>query len=326
MILTKTMSKLWSEFLYSQDCITEFIPSVYITLSVYIALMHFLVYFMALDDKPKLEFASQRSASPGLRQPETPLERRDPSSPVQAPSPPQKTELPPSGPETASSVATAPTPSIPASTVESADAPSPSAEPAPTKAITPEPESSEPEKSSSEQPSPQSLSTSLAQPEKAINGLTDTDAAPSSEDLESQPREVSPLLPTSSVPQSPSPEPRPITPALEADSVAGKADSPSPPAEDSTGCPVTPSISTSTTAAISTTPAPPPGLTHPSQVSAGSAKRPSTGAELKDTGKETEALPDKKGEPFLQSRKSQVKVSSRNIRLRWIAMMGESVE
>uniref|UniRef100_A0A671PAV7 Eukaryotic translation initiation factor 4 gamma 3-like n=1 Tax=Sinocyclocheilus anshuiensis TaxID=1608454 RepID=A0A671PAV7_9TELE len=257
-----------------------------------------------MHDKPKLEFASQRSASPGLRQPETPLERRDPSSPVQAPSPPQKTELPPSGPESASSVATAPTPSIPASTVESADTPSPSAEPGPTKAITPEPESSEPEKSYSEQLSPQSLSTSLAQPEKVINGLTDTDAAPLSEDLESQPREVSPLLPTSSVPQCPSSEPRPITPALEAESAAGKADTPSPPAEDSTGCPVAPSLSTSTTAAISTTPAPPPGLTHPSQVSAGSAKRPSTGAELKETGKETEALPDERGEPFLQSRKS----------------------
>ncbi|XP_050952468.1 eukaryotic translation initiation factor 4 gamma 3 isoform X7 [Labeo rohita] len=262
------------------------------------------------DDKPKQEFASQRSASPGLRQPETPLERRDLSSPVQAPSPPQKTELPPSGPETASSVATAPTPSVPASTVESADSPSPSAEPGPTKAITPEPESSEPDKSPSEQPSPQSLSTSPAQPEKAINGLTDTDAAPLSEDLESQPREVSQLLPTSSVPQSPSPEPRPITPVLEAESAGGKADSPSPPAEDSTGCPVAPSLSTSTTAAISTTPAPPPGLTHPSQVSAGLAKRPSTGAELKETGKEIEALPDKRGEPFLQSRKSSSQATS----------------
>uniref|UniRef100_A0A8C2GUF1 Eukaryotic translation initiation factor 4 gamma, 3b n=1 Tax=Cyprinus carpio TaxID=7962 RepID=A0A8C2GUF1_CYPCA len=82
------------------------------------------------DDKPKLEFASQRFASPGLRQPETPLERRDPSSPVQAPSPPQKTELPPSGPESASSVAIAPTPSIPASTVESEDMDQPSMEPA----------------------------------------------------------------------------------------------------------------------------------------------------------------------------------------------------
>uniref|UniRef100_A0A8C1LRH4 Eukaryotic translation initiation factor 4 gamma, 3b n=1 Tax=Cyprinus carpio TaxID=7962 RepID=A0A8C1LRH4_CYPCA len=269
---------------------------------IYIPLMHFLVYFMAIDDKPKLEFASQRFASPGLRQPETPLERRDPSSPVQAPSPPQKTELPPSGPESASSVAIAPTPSIPASTVESAEAPSPSAEPGPTKAITPEPESSEPEKSSSEQPSPQSLSSSLAQPEKVINGLTDTDAAPLIEDLESQPREVSPLLPTSSVPLCPGSEPRPITPALEAESAAGMADTPSPPAEDSTGCPVT--QSTSATAAISTTPAPPPGFTHPSQVSGGSAKRPSTGAELKETGKETEPLPDERVEPFLQSTKS----------------------
>uniref|UniRef100_A0A8C1HJS6 Eukaryotic translation initiation factor 4 gamma, 3b n=2 Tax=Cyprinus carpio TaxID=7962 RepID=A0A8C1HJS6_CYPCA len=232
----------------------------------------------------------------------TPLERRDPSSPVQAPSPPQKTELPPSGPESASSVAIAPTPSIPASTVESAEAPSPSAEPGPTKAITPEPESSEPEKSSSEQPSPQSLSSSLAQPEKVINGLTDTDAAPLIEDLESQPREVSPLLPTSSVPLCPGSEPRPITPALEAESAAGMADTPSPPAEDSTGCPVT--QSTSATAAISTTPAPPPGFTHPSQVSGGSAKRPSTGAELKETGKETEPLPDERVEPFLQSTKS----------------------
>uniref|UniRef100_A0A8C1D1Z8 Eukaryotic translation initiation factor 4 gamma, 3b n=1 Tax=Cyprinus carpio carpio TaxID=630221 RepID=A0A8C1D1Z8_CYPCA len=261
---------------------------------------HMLTY--RFNDKPKLEFASQRFASPGLRQPETPLERRDPSSPVQAPSPPQKTELPPSGPESASSVAIAPTPSIPASTVESAEAPSPSAEPGPTKAITPEPESSEPEKSSSEQPSPQSLSSSLAQPEKVINGLTDTDAAPLIEDLESQPREVSPLLPTSSVPLCPGSEPRPITPALEAESAAGMADTPSPPAEDSTGCPVT--QSTSATAAISTTPAPPPGFTHPSQVSGGSAKRPSTGAELKETGKETEPLPDERVEPFLQSTKS----------------------
>lgn len=261
---------------------------------------------MALDCKTKLEFASQRSASPGLRQPETSLERIDPSSPVQEPSPSQKTELPPSGPETASSVATAPSPSIPASTVESADAQSPSAEPSPTKAVTPEPESSEPEKSSSsEQPSPQSLSTSQAQPEKAVNGLTDTDAAPLSEDSESQHREVSPLLPTSSVPQSPSPEPRPITPALDAESAVVKTDSPSPPAEDSAGCPDAQFLSTSTTAAISTTPAPPPGLMHPSQVSAGSARRPSTGAELKETGKETEALSDKRGEPFLQSRKGK---------------------
>ncbi|XP_026096921.1 eukaryotic translation initiation factor 4 gamma 3 isoform X5 [Carassius auratus] len=263
------------------------------------------------DDKPKLEFASQRSASPGLRQPETPLERRDPSSPVQAPSPPQKTELPPSGPESASSVATAPTPSIPASTVESADAPSPSAEPSSTKAITPELESSEPEKSSSEQPSPQSLSTSLAQPERVINGLKDTDAAPLSEDLESQPREVFPLLPTSSVAQCISSEPRPITPALEAESAVGTADTPSPPSEDNAGCPVIPSLSTSTIAAISPTPAPPPGLTHPSQVSGGSAKRPSTGTELKETVKETEALPDERGgEPFLQSRKSSSQATS----------------
>ncbi|KAK7128847.1 hypothetical protein R3I94_017167 [Phoxinus phoxinus] len=262
------------------------------------------------DDKPKLEFASQRSASPGLRQPEAPLERSDPSSPVQEPSPLQKTELPPSGPETASSVATAPTPSIPASTVESADAQSPSAEPSPTKAVTPEPESSEPEKSSSEQPSPQSLSTSPAQPEKAINGLTDTDAAPLSEDLESQPREVSPLLPTSSVPQSPSPEPRPITPALDAESAVVKTDSPSPPAEDSAGFPDAPFLFTSNTAAISTIPAPPPGLVHPSQVFAGSARRPSTGEELKETGKETEALSDKRGESFLQSIKSSSQATS----------------
>ncbi|XP_077070711.1 eukaryotic translation initiation factor 4 gamma 3 isoform X3 [Siphateles boraxobius] len=264
------------------------------------------------DDKPKLEFASQRSASPGLQQPEAPLERSDPSSPVQEPSPLQKTELPPSGPETASSVATAPTPSIPASTVESADAQSPSAELSPSKAVTPEPDSSEPEKSSSssEQPSPQSLSTSPAQPEKAINGLTDTNAAPLSEDLESQPREVSPLLPTSSVPQSPSPEPRPITPALDAESAVEKTDSPSPPAEDSAGFPDAPFLFTSTTAAISSLPAPPPGLVHPSQVFAGSARRPSTGAELKETGKETEALSDKRGEPFLQSVKSSSQATS----------------
>ncbi|XP_056304697.1 eukaryotic translation initiation factor 4 gamma 3 [Danio aesculapii] len=262
------------------------------------------------DDKPKLEFSTQRTVSPGLRQPDTPLERRDPSSPVQTPtSPPHKHELPPSDSETASSVATAPTPSIPASTEESADAPSPLAESSLTKAITPEPESSEPEKSFSPPP-PQSLSASLAQHEKAVNGLTDVDAAPLSEDLETQPREASPLLPTSSVPQS---EPRPVTPVLEEESDPIKVDSPLPPVEDDAGCPddVSPSLSTSTTAAISTTPpAPPPGLSHPSQVSAGSDRRPSTGAEIKETGKENEALPDKKGEPFLQSRKSSNQATS----------------
>ncbi|XP_073795005.1 eukaryotic translation initiation factor 4 gamma 3 isoform X9 [Danio rerio] len=261
------------------------------------------------DDKPKLEFSLQRTASPGLRQPDTPLERRDPSSPVQTPSsPPHKPELPPSDSETASSVATAPTPSIPASTEESADAPSPLAEPSLTKAITPEPESSEPEKSSS--PPPQSLSGSLTQHEKAVNGLTDVDAAPLSEELETQPREASPLLPTSSVPQS---EPRPVTPVLEEESDPINMNSPLPPVEDDAGCPdnVSPSLSTSTTAAISTTPpAPPPGLSHPSQVSAALDRRPSNGAEIKETGKENEALPDKRGEPFLQSRKSSNQATS----------------
>lgn len=265
------------------------------------------------DDKPKLEFASQRSASPGLRQPEAPLERRDPSSPVQAPSPPQKTELPPSGPETALSVATAPVLSKPPSAVESTEASSPSAEPSPAKAITPEPENSELEKSSPEQPSPQSLSTSPTQPDKAINGLPDTDVAPLGEDLESQPREASPLLPTSSLP--PSTEPGPIAPALEAESIEVKADSPLPASEGSAGSPDAPSLpdpNVTITAAIFTTPAPPPGLTHPSQVSAGSdlVRRSSTGADLKEAGKENEALLDKKGEPLLLSRKSQATSSA----------------
>uniref|UniRef100_A0A8C2BIL1 Eukaryotic translation initiation factor 4 gamma, 3b n=1 Tax=Cyprinus carpio TaxID=7962 RepID=A0A8C2BIL1_CYPCA len=136
---THMLTYRFNKFLYSHNIISIYISQyflfvcfcfIYPTLIVYIPLMHFLVYFMAIDDKPKLEFASQRFASPGLRQPETPLERRDPSSPVQAPSPPQKTELPPSGPESASSVAIAPTPSIPASTVESEDMDQPSMEPA----------------------------------------------------------------------------------------------------------------------------------------------------------------------------------------------------
>ncbi|XP_051947205.1 eukaryotic translation initiation factor 4 gamma 3-like isoform X4 [Xyrauchen texanus] len=264
------------------------------------------------DDKAKVEFASQRSASPGLRKPEAALERRDPSSPVQTPSPPQKTELPSTGPELASSVATAPTPFMPASTVESAEPSCPSAEPSPSKAITPEPE-----KSSSEQPSPQSLSTSPARPEKAVNGLADTDAAPLSGDLESQPREVAPLLATPSVIQSQtaSTECSPITTTLEAESTEVKADSPSPPVEDSAGSPDVSSLprtTSITTAAISATLAPPPGLTHPYQVSAGSGpvKRSSIGSELKEPGMETEALADKCDEPFLQSRKSSKQATS----------------
>ncbi|XP_056589766.1 eukaryotic translation initiation factor 4 gamma 3 isoform X10 [Triplophysa dalaica] len=265
------------------------------------------------DDKPKLEFPSQRSASPGLRQPEAPLERRDPSSPVQAPpSPPQKTELPPSGPEMALSVASSPVLSTPPSAVESTEASSTSVDPSPPKDITPEPESSELEKSSSEQPTPRSLSTSPTH-EKAVNGLPDTDAAPMGEDLESQPREVSPLLPTPSMPASA--EPGPIAPALEAESVEVKADSPSPAAEDSDGSPEVPSLldpNVTVSAAMLTTPAPPPGLTHPSQVSGGSdlVRRSSTGADLKDAGKENEALLDKQGEPLLLSRKSQATSSA----------------
>ncbi|XP_073731303.1 eukaryotic translation initiation factor 4 gamma 3 isoform X3 [Misgurnus anguillicaudatus] len=261
------------------------------------------------DDKPK--FASQRTASPALRHPEAPLERRDRSSPLQAPTPPQKTETPPSVPEMPLSVATAPILYTPSSTVDSAESSSPSTEPIPAKAVTPEPESSEAEKSSSEQPSPQSLSTSPTQPENAINGLTDTDATP----LESQPREASPLLPTPSVPQTPSTEAGPITPALEGESTEVKADSPLPAAEDSAGSPDAPSLPGltifTTTAAIFTTP-PPPGLIHPSQISAGSGlvRRSSTGAELKETGKEIEALLDKKGEPFLLSRISSSQATS----------------
>ncbi|XP_051961475.1 eukaryotic translation initiation factor 4 gamma 3-like isoform X2 [Xyrauchen texanus] len=254
------------------------------------------------DDKPKLEFALKRSASPGLRHSEAPLERRDPCSSVQTPSPPQKTELPPSSPELAPSVATASTPSMPASTVESAEPSSPSAEPSPTKVITPELESSEPEKSS-EQPSSPSLSTSPAHSEKAINGLVDTDAAPLSEDLESHPREVSPSVPQSN---SPNTEHSLITPELEAESAEVKADSPLPSVEDSAGSPDAPSLPVTTsitTAAISTTTAPPPGLTHP-------ARRSSTGLELKEAGMETEALSDKRGELFLQSRKSSIQATS----------------
>ncbi|XP_051515924.1 eukaryotic translation initiation factor 4 gamma 3-like isoform X4 [Myxocyprinus asiaticus] len=288
-------------YLKSQQLNSQVADHGHIMFNVDAAQLHPAHVDLKADDKPKLEFALQRSASPGLRQPGAPLERRDPCSPVQMPSPPQKTELSPSGPELAPSVATAPTPSMPASTVESAEPSSPSAEPSPTKPITPELESSEPEKSS-EQPSPLSLSTSPAQPEKAINGLVDTDAAPLSEDLESQPREVSPLLPTPSIPQSQSP----ITPELETESAEVKADSPLPPVEDSAGSPDAPSLPATTsitTAAISTTTAPPPGLTHP-------ARRSSTGSELKEAGMETEALADKRGEPFLQSRKSSIQATS----------------
>ncbi|KAA0707065.1 Eukaryotic translation initiation factor 4 gamma 3 [Triplophysa tibetana] len=264
------------------------------------------------DDKPKLEFPSQRSASPGVRQPGAPIERRDPSSPVQAPpSPPQKTELLPSGPETALSVASSPVLSTPPSAVESMEPSSTTADPSPAKAIAPEPESSELEKSSLEKPTPRSLSTSPTH-EKAINGLPDTDAAPLGEDLEPKPREVSPLLPTPSMP--PSMEPGPITPALEAESVEVKADSSSPAAEDSAGSPDAPSLPDPkvTVSAAMYTPAPPPGLTHPSQVSGGSDlfRRSSTGADLKDAGKDNEALLDKQGEPLLLSRKSQATSSA----------------
>ncbi|TRY96654.1 hypothetical protein DNTS_024268 [Danionella cerebrum] len=250
------------------------------------------------DDKPKLEFSLQSSASPALRQPETSLERRELCSPVQTPPPLQNTELPPADVEMASSVATAQTSSIPSSTEESSDPMSQSAEDSPTKALTPEPEISEPV-------NPEPMSLCAPQPESAINGLMDADAALLSEDLEPQPREISPLLPTSTVPQLPRSEARPVTPAVEAESALVRVNSPLSLVEDGAGCfagALSPSPSTD--AAILTTPAPPPGLTHPSQVSAVSARKLSAGADLKEMVKESDALLEKRGESFYQSRKS----------------------
>ncbi|XP_053542081.1 eukaryotic translation initiation factor 4 gamma 3 isoform X3 [Ictalurus punctatus] len=240
------------------------------------------------DDKPKLESAVQKSPSPGLRTVEPPVQRREPSSPVPDPHPPEKSELPPSDPEVAQSVVPASVPSLspskPISAVDAAEKPTPPAEPIPAQAVTPEPDKPEPVQVPPEVPA------SAAQAVKAVNGLAESDAAP--------PHDVSDFLSLSHS----STEPSTI---LENYSLDVKA--PSPPALeiDSSGTmtPSLPTVITAAAVAVRAVPTPPPGLTHPSQapVEAGPAQTALTGPENRDAGKEAEVALEEKVEHTLQS-------------------------
>lgn len=243
---------------------------------------------LATDDKPKLESAVQKSPSPGLRTVEPPVQRREPSSPVPDPHPPEKSELPPSDPEVAQSVVPASVPSLspskPISAVDAAEKPTPPAEPIPAQAVTPEPDKPEPVQVPPEVPA------SAAQAVKAVNGLAESDAAP--------PHDVSDFLSLSHS----STEPSTI---LENYSLDVKA--PSPPALeiDSSGTmtPSLPTVITAAVVAVRAVPTPPPGLTHPSQapVEAGPAQTALTGPENRDAGKEAEVALEEKVEHTLQS-------------------------
>uniref|UniRef100_A0A3Q0S187 Eukaryotic translation initiation factor 4 gamma 3 n=1 Tax=Amphilophus citrinellus TaxID=61819 RepID=A0A3Q0S187_AMPCI len=67
-------------------------PQVWLTLKQ--ACLHSTFSFLHLDDLPKLEPVAQKSSSPGLVQPEAPLERLEANTPVSEPSPALEPELP----------------------------------------------------------------------------------------------------------------------------------------------------------------------------------------------------------------------------------------
>ncbi|XP_030624145.1 eukaryotic translation initiation factor 4 gamma 3 isoform X1 [Chanos chanos] len=275
------------------------------------------------DDKPKLESAVLKSSSPGLRLPEPPVERRDPSSPAPEPSPPEKSELPAAGPELVPSVAPVSDLSTPKPVSDrgATEPPVCSDEPNPAPALTPEPESAaKPQKTPSEALTSHSSSTSPAQATKAVNGLAHTDAASLCNDSDPQATVATQLLPSSqSQPQAPSAETSHTGQALEVESTALRAESPVAVSEASAAVVTTPSlpiVTTTTAAAISTAPAPapPPGLSHPSltAVETAQARRASMGTESRETVREPEVSQEEKLEPQPQSnlRKSSSQATS----------------
>ncbi|XP_078139883.1 eukaryotic translation initiation factor 4 gamma 3 [Centroberyx gerrardi] len=146
------------------------------------------------DDTPKLEPAVQKSSSPGLVQPEPPVERLEASTPVTEPSPPVEPELP--SPAPAAAPATVPLPVANTSERPSAGEPAASAAPpSSSSAGEPKPPLAPPQTPTpnTDKPlseAPRTLAASPAPAPKALNGLADTGT-----ELDAPAPEPSPLAP-----------------------------------------------------------------------------------------------------------------------------------
>ncbi|XP_066528771.1 eukaryotic translation initiation factor 4 gamma 3 isoform X4 [Hoplias malabaricus] len=284
------------------------------------------------DEKPKLECAVLKSSSPRLRPMEPPVSRREPSTPSPSPSPAapvpvlapapalspapaqdlhlsEKSELPPSVPELAPSVAlvSSSTPNHSkaiASAVETVKPPTPPAEPSPVQAITPELEKLEPEQAPSE------LNTSSTHAVNAVNGLAEIDAAPPCDESDSQYSQPSHPSQTPQLqPDQPSlicSEPSPPASVLKTHCVEVKVENPAAGEAADTGI-VTPSLPATITAATVCT-APTPAASPPSNnlsgqeaAETGMVRRASVGPELSETGKEIDTSVEEKVEATLQS-------------------------
>ncbi|XP_035237368.1 eukaryotic translation initiation factor 4 gamma 3-like isoform X2 [Anguilla anguilla] len=250
------------------------------------------------DEKPKLDPAPPlKPPSPGPQPLDPPAEKSDPAPPEKPPEPPflvaavpPSTVLPPPAPAVSPGKPTAP----------AEPAPPPKEDPKPAPPTPSQPQSTDSERPPAELPQgPPPPLVTMAPPApllKAINGLTDKEAASLSSELEAPPPEsIRPSSPPQSLPLAPPPGPSAV--ALEA--VPGEARAESSPVlpEVISAAPAPPVISPPS-ASLLTAPtfpatagpaavlAPPPGLTLPppgvAAVGVVQVRRPSLVSESKD--------------------------------------------
>uniref|UniRef100_A0A667XYB2 Eukaryotic translation initiation factor 4 gamma 3 n=1 Tax=Myripristis murdjan TaxID=586833 RepID=A0A667XYB2_9TELE len=142
----------------------------------------FLVCFLLLDDTPKLEPAVQKSSSPGLVQPEPPVERLETSAPATEPSLPAEPELPSPAPAPVASAA---------SSSSSTGEPKPTLAPPQTQTLNTDKPPSE---------APRARAASPTPAPKALNGLADPGAELDPSAPEPSPLASAPLQPQTSAP------------------------------------------------------------------------------------------------------------------------------
>uniref|UniRef100_A0A667XY46 Eukaryotic translation initiation factor 4 gamma 3 n=1 Tax=Myripristis murdjan TaxID=586833 RepID=A0A667XY46_9TELE len=157
----------------------------------------FLVCFLLLDDTPKLEPAVQKSSSPGLVQPEPPVERLETSAPATEPSLPAEPELPSPAPAVAPVTVPLPVGNAGEPVASAASSSSSTGEPKPTLAP-PQTQTLNTDKPPSEAPRARAASPTPAP--KALNGLADPGAELDPSAPEPSPLASAPLQPQTSAP------------------------------------------------------------------------------------------------------------------------------
>ncbi|XP_029908163.1 eukaryotic translation initiation factor 4 gamma 3 isoform X2 [Myripristis murdjan] len=149
------------------------------------------------DDTPKLEPAVQKSSSPGLVQPEPPVERLETSAPATEPSLPAEPELPSPAPAVAPVTVPLPVGNAGEPVASAASSSSSTGEPKPTLAP-PQTQTLNTDKPPSEAPRARAASPTPAP--KALNGLADPGAELDPSAPEPSPLASAPLQPQTSAP------------------------------------------------------------------------------------------------------------------------------